>query len=67
SHKEVDGWRDRKFLMYKRLANIFGADHVTRKVAETLAYMVEAIDLEEDDANNGMQKLSSYYNIYESD
>ncbi|PON90718.1 hypothetical protein TorRG33x02_135750 [Trema orientale] len=46
--------------MYERLANIFGADRATGKAAETLTDITEAVDLEEDDANNGVQEESSY-------
>ncbi|PON92014.1 hypothetical protein TorRG33x02_120860 [Trema orientale] len=46
--------------MYERLANIFGADRATGKVAETPADMAEAVDLEEDSANNGVQEESSH-------
>ncbi|PON98455.1 hypothetical protein TorRG33x02_056890 [Trema orientale] len=46
--------------MYERLANIFGADRAIGKTAETPADMTEAVDLEEDDANNGVQEESSY-------
>ncbi|PON86488.1 hypothetical protein TorRG33x02_176820 [Trema orientale] len=60
SHKEADGWRGRQFPMYERLANIFGADRATGKIAETPADMAEAVDLEEDDANNVVQEESSY-------
>ncbi|PON71468.1 hypothetical protein PanWU01x14_072650 [Parasponia andersonii] len=46
--------------MYERLVNIFGADRVTRKAIKTLAGMADAVDLEEDDANNIVQEESSY-------
>ncbi|PON31630.1 hypothetical protein PanWU01x14_368460, partial [Parasponia andersonii] len=42
------------------LANIFGADRATGKAIEALTDMTEAVDLEKDDANNGVQEESSY-------
>ncbi|PON78643.1 hypothetical protein PanWU01x14_019010, partial [Parasponia andersonii] len=40
------------------LANNLRADRATGKATETLANMAEAVDLEEDDANNEVQEES---------
>ncbi|KAK2646448.1 hypothetical protein Ddye_021643 [Dipteronia dyeriana] len=46
-HKQAEGWRDKPFPLYERLANIFGKDRATGKTAYTPENL--AADLEEDD------------------
>ncbi|KAK2643931.1 hypothetical protein Ddye_019126 [Dipteronia dyeriana] len=46
-HKQAEGWRDKLFPLYERLANIFGKDRATGKTTYTPESL--AADLEEDD------------------
>lgn len=53
SHKEASNWRNKSFLYYERLANIFRKDCTTRRSAETPIDMANATLQEEiyDDNN----------------
>ncbi|TXG49303.1 hypothetical protein EZV62_025178 [Acer yangbiense] len=46
-HKQAEGWRDKPFPLYERLANIFGKDRATGRTAYTPESLTT--DLEEDD------------------
>ncbi|KAK0571937.1 hypothetical protein LWI29_023772 [Acer saccharum] len=46
-HKQAEGWRDKPFPLYERLANIFGKDRATGRTAYTPESL--AANLEEDD------------------
>ena len=46
-HKQAEGWRDKPFLLYERLTNIFRKDRATGRTAYTPESL--AADLEEDD------------------
>ncbi|PON79552.1 hypothetical protein TorRG33x02_235610 [Trema orientale] len=42
--EDAEGWRDKPFPLYERLANIFGANYGTGKGAETPADVVDELD-----------------------